>query len=632
VTLFSHKVANEQRDPVAAGTSAGAPQPASAPPRIIEAVELEGFIDRGSVVVEYQPKISLKTNQVSQFGVEALCRINDPQAGRIMPDQFVPTAESSGLIAKLTDAVVSEAFRAWHSWNADGLCLRIALNVSPILLKDEVWQQGFLERCSEFKMNPKWITLEITETAAGATNVQSREILEKLHEKGFALSIDDFGTGYSSLSTLYRLPIGELKIDKSFIFDLLKKGGAQHLVESAISMAKRMGIKVVAEGVESESLFEELRRIGCDEIQGYFIGKSMPADKVVPFFTAWKQSRPETPHDNATAAGLPKVAIIQALLNELMHDDPGPARAALGSYASAGTPAPTHGKERANELLKKLPPLILERKTLQALAHCHTIVQECGSIPGSNSLRAKVGQLQEELERELVTSGDFELRSAMSRFRLLRRDSITLARPSPSSAVDIPIRCRWLPPGEKGLRIFRKADEFFIEDRGSSKGYLVDGTKLNVQRPFPISYGQTAIEINLASGATAPLTILLENKSSDPDALLIDFDYDSRKLQSELGEKEWSEIKDELALTFVLFGGSIHLGRSSDCAIRLNDCAAQVAASISSEGGYWIAPAQGTSFKIGDTSFSQRMPLILDTEIELSGCALALHKIYAKPR
>ena len=124
-----------------------------------------------------------------------MCRITDPRLGVISPDKFIPMAESCGLIVKVTDAVACEAFGAWRSWQAAKLDLRLALNVSPALLGNETWANDFLARCAEYNMDPKWVTLEITETAAGATNAKACEVLTRLQKKGFKLSIDDFGTG-----------------------------------------------------------------------------------------------------------------------------------------------------------------------------------------------------------------------------------------------------------------------------------------------------------------------------------------------------------------------------------------------------------------------------------------------------
>src|SRR5436190_15663895 len=138
---------------------------------------LDAALDNRHFRVEYQPKVALFSEQTSQFGVEALCRISDPAFGAISPDKFIAIAESNGLIFKLTDAVICDAFRAWQSWSNAGLLIRLALNMSPLLLNDRQFLDLFVKRCAEFRMNPKWITLEITETAAGATSEHAGDIL-----------------------------------------------------------------------------------------------------------------------------------------------------------------------------------------------------------------------------------------------------------------------------------------------------------------------------------------------------------------------------------------------------------------------------------------------------------------------
>ena len=617
------KRADERGGQIAAGPSQSA-GPAFAPS------DLDACLDNRHYRVEYQPKISLLGTPESQFGVEALCRITDPRLGVISPDKFIPMAESCGLIAKVTDAVACEAFGAWRKWHAAGLDLRLALNVSPALLGDEAWAKAFLERCAEFKMNPKWVTLEITETAAGATNAKACEILTRLQKKGFKLSIDDFGTGFSSLATLYRLPISEMKIDKSFIFDLQGNSGARELVESAIAMAKRMGIKVVAEGVESESVFQELRRLGCDEVQGYFVGKSMPADTIVAFFTEWKSVRPE--HG---ARGLPKIAILQALLNELTGDLT--AQVSTAPAGPYGKPAPPPGSGNANgggdgakdgakdgvrALARKIPPLVLEGKPVPALALCHSAIEQFAKMPGTENVRTKLDHLRQRLEEELVTSAPLEIRASQGRYRLMRQDSVSLGRASPSAKADIAVKCRWFGTADKNLRLFRQAGQYFLEDLGSTHGHLVDGVRLGLRRPMEIPFGRTLIELPLASGAIAPLSLLLQRNSSDPDALMVSFDYDVRALRADLSEKEWNEFKGDLACTWIMFSDKFHLGRSSDCALVLADCLAPIAASLSFENGYWIAPLGGAALKAGETDFHNRLPLIRDSEWTLAGAPL----------
>jgi EAL domain-containing protein (putative c-di-GMP-specific phosphodiesterase class I) len=251
---------------------------------------LSEAIDRNYLSVEYQPKVPLDGGD-GQCSVEALCRLEHPQFGQVYPDRFIPMAEQQGLIARLTDFVVCRAFRDLGRWRDQGFKVRLALNISPELLKTPEWCDHFLRRSEEFAIAPDWITLEITESVSGAILDVAFETLTRLRREGFLLSIDDFGTGFSSLAALYKLPFSELKIDKSFTFDLQKLPGARALVESTIGIARRMGMNVVAEGVETESVFRELRLMGCQHAQGYFISKSIPAEHIPQFFAGW--DRPE---------------------------------------------------------------------------------------------------------------------------------------------------------------------------------------------------------------------------------------------------------------------------------------------------------------------------------------------------
>src|SRR6185312_7299131 len=281
---------------------------------------LKDSIEREYIRVEYQPKVPLETS-VEEYAVEALCRLHHPQFGNVYPDQFIGMAEKQGLIAALTDCVVRNAFRDMNAWQDQGLEVRLALNVSPELLTTAEWCEKFVRCCTEFKIEPARITLEITESSSCATLDVALDVLTRLRLKGFTLSIDDFGTGFSSLATLYKLPFSELKIDKSFTFDLQKSPEARALIESTIGMAQRLGLKVVAEGVESEAVFNELRLMGCQHAQGYFISKSMPADKVPQFFADWTSLMKSEPIHEKDA--LPKIAIIQSLLSDILNESAG---------------------------------------------------------------------------------------------------------------------------------------------------------------------------------------------------------------------------------------------------------------------------------------------------------------------
>jgi len=175
------------------------------------------------------------------------------------------------------------------------------------------WFELFERRCEEHRIDPKRITLEVTESSSQGGKVLALEILSRLRLKGFLLSIDDFGTGFSSLETLYRLPFGELKIDKQFVFDLIKSPEARTLVESTIGLARKLGLKICAEGVETEEVFRELRHLQCDVAQGYYISKPIAADAVSAFFVKWDAAK--AIRGNSASS---KLKVIQGLLADIL--------------------------------------------------------------------------------------------------------------------------------------------------------------------------------------------------------------------------------------------------------------------------------------------------------------------------
>src|ERR1700761_9183192 len=263
-------------------------------------------ISGGHVVVHYQPKVPFRAGETS-FGVEALCRIKHPELGMIYPDNFIPLAEAHDLIADLTDAVTVQAFRDLRIWDEAGRTLRVAINISPRLMGSMTWFEQFERRCQEYGVDPRRITLEVTESSSQGGKVLALEILSRLRLKGFLLSIDDFGTGFSSLETLYKLPFGELKIDKGFVFDLQKSSEARALVESTIMLARKLGLKICAEGVESQQLFDELRVLQCDDAQGYHISRPIPAADIGAFFQQWNAAHA------ADRNAMPRLASIHEL-------------------------------------------------------------------------------------------------------------------------------------------------------------------------------------------------------------------------------------------------------------------------------------------------------------------------------
>ncbi len=243
------------------------------------AAGLEQAIHQHQLVLHYQPQINMKKEDL--HGVEALVRWQSPEHGLIYPNQFIGLAEESGLIEPLTEEVIRLAVEQSRHWQADGININISINVSAENITSLSLPEQLKELTDKHEIEPNKITLEITENAVMGDLTSSLDVLNRLRMKGFALSIDDFGTGYSSLSHLYKMPFTELKIDQSFIMQMLEDSEAMVIVKICIMLGQMLGMKLVAEGVETRDVWKELQTLGCDIAQGYLIAKPMPADTLI---------------------------------------------------------------------------------------------------------------------------------------------------------------------------------------------------------------------------------------------------------------------------------------------------------------------------------------------------------------
>jgi len=241
--------------------------------------ELRHAIEYEELVLHYQPKVDLKTGRV--IGVEALVRWQHPKHGPVPPDQFIPLAERTGLIKPLTQWVLKEVHRQWSEWHRTGLNLPIAVNLSMRNLQDPQLPDQIAEMLRISIGAPDWLELEITESVIMADPTHTMETFMRLDKIGVRLSIDDFGTGYSSLSYLKKLPVDEIKIDKSFVMDMGSNEDDAVIVLSIINLAHNLSLKVVAEGVESQEISEQLAAFGCDAAQGYHMARPMPVTELV---------------------------------------------------------------------------------------------------------------------------------------------------------------------------------------------------------------------------------------------------------------------------------------------------------------------------------------------------------------
>jgi len=229
--------------------------------------EFRRGLDESRFFVEYQPILHLRTNLV--IGVEALVRWNHPQQGRILPGDFIDLAEQTGLIKPLTTIVLETAIREWSQVDAVPRP-RVAVNLSPRTLQDARLPQHIADMLSVYDAPASSLAIEITENILMSDPARSMDCLQRLHGMGVRLVIDDFGTGYSSLSYLRRLPVDELKIDRTFVA-ALENGEDEVIVRSTIDLAHNLGLAVVAEGVESAAVQDRLLEMGCDAVQGTFI-------------------------------------------------------------------------------------------------------------------------------------------------------------------------------------------------------------------------------------------------------------------------------------------------------------------------------------------------------------------------
>jgi EAL domain-containing protein (putative c-di-GMP-specific phosphodiesterase class I) len=231
-------------------------------------------VDRGELRLYYQPKISMHTANI--HAVEALIRWEHPQRGLVPPAQFIPFAEHTGYIKLLTRWVLREAVCQAGEWQRSGLRLQVSVNISARDLMNRDLPDQVAELLAEHGVSPGLMCLEITESGFMDDPAHAQRVLDRLAELGVKLSIDDYGTGYSSLSYIMRLPVQELKIDRSFISRMTSDPEISTIVRSTIDLGHNLGLKVVAEGVEELAAWNMLRTLGCDDAQGFFMSHPLP--------------------------------------------------------------------------------------------------------------------------------------------------------------------------------------------------------------------------------------------------------------------------------------------------------------------------------------------------------------------
>jgi len=266
-----------------------AEQDQHSPARLALVGELRRAIDANELSLHYQPKVTYKAERVTC--VEALVRWNHPQHGMLSPDQFVPIAEQTGLIRPLSRWVLEAAIRQSSQWWQEGLDIAVAVNLSMRNLHDPEIVDMIEELLQRWGVPAARLIVEITESSLMADAARAMEVLTRLRQMGVGISIDDFGTGYSSLAYLKRLPVDELKIDKSFVLHMAHDENDHAIVRSTIGLAHDLGLSVVAEGVEDEAAWDLLTALGCDIAQGYYVSRPLPASELTRWLTTSRWSK-----------------------------------------------------------------------------------------------------------------------------------------------------------------------------------------------------------------------------------------------------------------------------------------------------------------------------------------------------
>lgn len=248
------------------------------PGRLALLGELRRAIENEELFLHFQPKLGISTGEV--IGVEALVRWDHPTRGTVYPDDFVPLAEHTGLMAPLTRFVLIAALTQAKSWSDQGFPLQVAVNLSARSLLDEHLPRQVAELLAAHEVPARLLKLEVTESAIMADPARASRLLRRLADLGVEISIDDFGVGYTSLGQLKNLPITELKIDKSFVMTMNQDTSDALIVQSVIDLGHNLGLTIVAEGVENAAVLEQLSAYGCDDAQGYHFCRPIPAGTI----------------------------------------------------------------------------------------------------------------------------------------------------------------------------------------------------------------------------------------------------------------------------------------------------------------------------------------------------------------
>jgi EAL domain-containing protein (putative c-di-GMP-specific phosphodiesterase class I) len=265
--------------------------------------DIEEGLEAKQFVAFYQPIVSVADSGGWVVDrLEALVRWQHPLLGIVMPDEFISQAEQCGLIGRLTEQVLDQTLERLQGWQKEGLDLKCSINLPPCLVTDLEFPDRIAGAIAEQGIEPRRISLELTETATMQDEAAAMDILTRLRVKGIGLSLDDFGTGYSSLTRLYQMPFEEMKIDRSLGMNVPRSREANTIVSSLIELAHNLGLKVCTEGVESRAGLDLLEVLKSDSCQGFFISRALPPADISSFIDHWNTQSPASARKKHFAA------------------------------------------------------------------------------------------------------------------------------------------------------------------------------------------------------------------------------------------------------------------------------------------------------------------------------------------
>jgi len=253
----------------------------------LKTYEIIRAIKNDDIEVLYQPQVGLVNRNL--MGVEALCRMKHPRLGMVSPDRFIDKAEESELIVHITLAVLKKSMSDWKRWYLHGLDIKLSVNVSPIALQQEEFADTILMLLAQFSMPPSKLCLEITEGVLASDQIQELVNLNRLSMRGVELALDDFGQSHSTIERLQKLPLTYLKLDKSYFIDNKDRMNQLALINTSVSIARKLNMLTIAEGVEDNSIMSLVTEMGCDFGQGYYIAKPLKASKIISWHRKWQE-------------------------------------------------------------------------------------------------------------------------------------------------------------------------------------------------------------------------------------------------------------------------------------------------------------------------------------------------------